>query len=166
MKCKLVGLIIIIFSISLIGGCSSKPKKTEEAKKVIKFATFYSEKDKGGIYEEIAKDYEKLNKNIKVEVTTDFSDESKIRKAITQKNEYDIIGIKRNQVIEFAKSGLIKDMSTTISENNFEKKLYKISLAYGSYNGKTYGIGDMPLSMEWFYNTDLFARNKLKEQRN
>jgi ABC-type glycerol-3-phosphate transport system substrate-binding protein len=167
MRKKLPWMIIILFSISItIGGCSPKTKKIEENKKIIKFATFYPDKDKGEIYKEIAKEFEKINKNIKVEVTTDFGEDSKIRTAVTDKYQYDIIGIKRNLVIEFAKSGLIKDISDIIKENRLDKNLYKISLAYGNYNGKSYGIGDMPMSMEWFYNTGIFERNKLAEPAN
>jgi ABC-type glycerol-3-phosphate transport system substrate-binding protein len=162
-------VIIGVFCIGAftVTGCSSnKSSKTEETKKVIKFATFYSDKEQGGIYKEIAKDFEKVNSNIKVEVTANFGNDEKIKEALSEKNEFDIIGIKRNQLIEYAKAGQLTDISNVIQENKLENKLYKISLAYGSYNSKQYGIGDLPIVNEWFYNVDLFNKNKFKEPVN
>lgn len=159
-------LIIIILISSFFGGCSQKGKGSEKNIKTIKFATFYPEKEQGGIYKEIGKEFEKENKDIKIEITTDFGNEEKVKEAVSQKSDYDIIGVKRNQLIEFAKSGFVSEMSNTIEQNRLDKDLYKICLAYGSYNGKTYGIGDMPMSIEYFYNSEIFKRNKLKEPTN
>lgn len=166
MKKRIISLLIIlVFCGVLFEGCSggSKGESSEESKKTIKFATFYSDKDQGAIYKDLAKDFEKSNKDIKVEVVTDFGNDDKLKEAYTGKGEFDIIGIKRNQLIEYAKSGLLKDASDMIDSNQLNKKLYKICLAYGEYNGKAYGIGDLPMSMEWFYNPGIFTRNKLKE---
>jgi ABC-type glycerol-3-phosphate transport system substrate-binding protein len=159
----LVGILLLLLS-----SCSGKDKSStkDEATKTIKFATFYSDKDQGGIYKDIAKEYEKNNKDIKVEVETDFGNEDKIKEAFGTKGDIDIIGIKRNQLIEYAKSGLLADITKVIDENELTKKLYKISLAYGNYNGKNYGIGDLPMSMEWFYNPDIFKRFNIKEPLN
>lgn len=163
MKKRVISIFMTIILISvLLGGCSSKTKVgTEQSIKTIKFATFYSDKDQGGIYKDIARDFEKTNKEIKVEVVTDYGNEDKIKEAYSNKGNIDIIGIKRNQFMEYAKSGVISDISNMIDTNQYDKKLYKISLAYGNYNGKNYGIGDLPMSMEWFYNPKIFTNNHL-----
>lgn len=167
MRKRLISIVIlIVFATLLFGGCGSKKKASEEETKTIKFATFYSDKDQGGIYKDIAREFEKTNKDIKVKVETDFGNEDKIKEAYSQKGDFDIIGIKRNQLIEYAKSGLLSDMTKVIEENKLDKKLYKISLAYGSYNGTYYGIGDLPMSIEWFYNTEIFRKEKLEEPTN
>jgi ABC-type glycerol-3-phosphate transport system substrate-binding protein len=152
----LIGILTVITALS---GCSnSKKQETKKPdKNTIKFATFYSDKDQGALYKEIAKAFEKANDKIKVEVITDYSDD-KAKESLSQKGDIDIIGLRRDQIIEFSKSGYLKDMSDFIDEKGLSSKLYKISLAYGKYNGKTYGIGDMPVTMEWFYNTDMFKK--------
>jgi ABC-type glycerol-3-phosphate transport system substrate-binding protein len=161
---SLIGILIISL---ILSGCSDK-KNTQgsDAKTTIKVATLYSEKDQGAAYKEIAKKFEESNPDIKIEVMTDYSDETKIKETLSQKGDIDIIGIKRNQVIEFARSGLIADLSQIVEENQLEKKLYRISQGYGKYNGKIYGIGDMPMVIEWFYNADMFSRYGLKEPTN
>lgn len=159
-------IILFTFSSSFLVGCSGKQKTNEAEVKTIKFATFYSDKDQGAIYKEIASDFQKTNKDIKVEVETDYGNTDKIKEVFSSKGDIDIIGIKRNQLIEYAKSGLASDMATIIDENQFDKRLTPISLAYGNYNGKIYGIGDLPMSVEWFYNTDIFKENNFKEPTN
>lgn len=154
-------LIVCIF----FSGCSKKDEKKQADKNTLKVAVVYSEKEQGAVYKEIAREFEKKNENIKVEITNDFSDEEKVREVVSEKGDFDIIGIKRNQVIEYAKSGLITDITDFVEEKELNKKLYKICLAYGKYNGKNYGIGDMPMTIEWFYNVDMFDKYGIKEPR-
>jgi ABC-type glycerol-3-phosphate transport system substrate-binding protein len=169
MKKRLISIVIIAFlGTVLFTGCSGKEKtnKDDKSVKTIKFATFYSDKDQGEIYKNIATEFEKTNKDIKVEIISDFGNQDKIKEALEAKGDIDILGLKRNQLIEYAKSGLLSDMSNVIDENELNKKLYEICLAYGNYNSKNYGIGDLPMSVEWFYNPDIFQRFKLKEPAN
>jgi ABC-type glycerol-3-phosphate transport system substrate-binding protein len=162
-----LSLVITLIVCLILSGCSNKDNKQEaNGKTTIKVATLYSEKDQGAAYKEIAKKFEENNPDIKVEIITDYADETKIKETLSKSGDIDVLGIKRNQVIEFARSGLIADLSQVLEENQLEKKLYKVSQGYGKYNGKTYGIGDMPMVIEWFYNVDMFNRLGLKEPTN
>lgn len=156
---------ILVFSIG-ITGCSSSKKKGEKKsdKNTINFTTFYSADEQGAVYKEIADAFQK-KEGIKVEVTTDYSDD-KIKEALSEKGGVDIIGLRRDQVIEYSKSGFITDLSDFIEEKGLSQKLYNISLAYGKYNGKTYGIGDMPITLEWFYNIDMLKKYDIQEPSN
>lgn len=153
----------MVFSLGLTG-CKKENKKTE-SKKTIKLATFYSDKDNAAIYKEIAKEYEKTNPDVKVEIISDYGDDEKVRNSLSQEGDVDIIGLRRTQVIEYAKSGLINDLTPFVTEKNLTNKLYGVSLAYGKYNGKIYGIGDMPYTIEWFYNVDMFQKYGINEPR-
>ena len=156
---------IFIFSIGITGCSSSKNKEKKKSdKNTINFATFYSDDEQGAVYKEIAAAFEK-KEGIKVEVTTDYSDD-KIKEALSEKGGVDIIGLRRDQVIEYSKSGFITDLSDFIEEKELSKKLYDISIAYGKYNGKTYGIGDMPITLEWFYNIDMLKKYNIQEPTN
>lgn len=149
----------------ILQGCSFGGKNKNEGKnssKSLKIAIMYDEKNQGDAYKQIAKEYEKIN-NTKVEILYNFNDENMIKESISQKEDIDIIGIKRNLVIEFAKSGQLLDITDFIDEKQLNRKLYKICLAYGEYNDKNYGIGDMPMTFEWFYNTTMFNKYNFKE---
>lgn len=163
-KTKIFIIIIMIISLGLTG-CLNKKKKNEEeqTKTTIKFATFYTSKEQGELYKNIAKEFEKKNKGIKVEIIFDYGDDEKIKEALSQGKDLDLVGLRRDQIIEYSKSGFITDISDMVEEKELSRKLYKVSLAYGKYNGKIYGIGDMPMTMEWFYNVDIFKKYKLKE---
>lgn len=165
---KTIGIMlmgILVFSIA-ISGCSNSKKKEEKKsdKNTISFATFYSDDEQGAVYKEIADAFEK-KEGIKVKITTDFSDD-KIKETLSGEGGVDIIGLRREQVIEYARSGFIDDLSDFIEEKGLSQKLYNVSLAYGKYNGKTYGIGDMPVTLEWFYNIDMLKKYNLKEPEN
>lgn len=152
---------ILAFSIAVSGCSNSKDKEEKKSdKNAIQFATFYSSDEQGAVYKEIADAFEK-KEGIKVNIITDYSDE-KIKETLSQKGDVDIIGLRRDQVIEYSKSGFIVDLSDFIAEKGLSQKLYDISLAYGKYNGKTYGIGDMPITLEWFYNADMLEKYNLK----
>lgn len=156
---------ILVFSIGITGCSSSKNKGEKKSdKNALKFATFYSGDEQGAVYKEIATAFEK-KEGIKVEVTTDYGDD-KIKEALSEKGGVDIIGLRRDQVIEYSKSGFITDLSDFIEEKGLSQKLYNISLAYGKYNGKSYGIGDMPITLEWFYNIDMLKKYDIQEPSN
>lgn len=168
MKKHIAILIAVIFAVTqLLTGCS-KGKNNEKDKKekgTIRFATFYSSKEQGALYKKIVKEYEKQNEGVKIDLITDFGDDENIKESLSEKGDIDILGLRRDQVIEYARSGFITDISDFVEEKDLNRKLYKISIAYGKYNGKTYGIGDMPIAMEWFYNTDIFNKYGLTEPK-
>lgn len=167
MKKKVFAIIMIFIILSVMGGCSAKNKGKSESIKTIKFGIMYPDKDQGSIYKDIAKDYEKLNNNnIKIDIITDYGDQDKIKTSLTQTGDMDIIGMKRTAVIDYAKQGLLLDISKLINDNDYNSKLYKIDLAYGEYNGKNYGIGDLPMSMEWFYNPNILEKYGINQPIN
>lgn len=165
MKRILTTLVIIILTINLFG--CNKASKNEEKKTTIKFSTFYSEKSEQKIvevYKNIIDEFQKKHSDIKVEFTTDYADENKIKSDVSN-GEVDLIGLKRQQVIEFAKEGLLKDLSSFFTEKGLDKNMYSVSLAYGLYNDKIYGYNDMPLTIEFFYNADMFKKYGVAEPK-
>lgn len=163
---RLISIFLIFTLIFGVTSCNKKGKEGEENKKTLKVAIMYPEENIGGIYKEIVKEYEKQNPDLKIELTLDLSDESKIKESLTKEDGYDIVGIKRSQLIEYAKTGLITDLTDFIDKNDLRNKLYPINLSYGTFNGKNYGIGDLPITYEWFYNKSIFNKYGIKEPAN
>lgn len=161
-------LVVLILAASLCSGCTkSKEDKTSENNTAnIKIAIFYSEDEQGEIYKSLAKAYMEANPGSKVEVVYDYSDRNEISNALSSDGGIDVIGITRSQLIEYSKSGYLTDITSLSNEMDYENTLYPICLSYGSYNGKLYGIGDMPMTMEWFYNKDIFEKYNLSEPKN
>ncbi|WP_160318204.1 ABC transporter substrate-binding protein [Caloramator mitchellensis] len=161
---KLLSILLVLVFLFNFTSCKKKSGENKEEGKKIKVAIMYPEEQIGSVYKDIVDEYKKLNKDVEVELVMDFSDESKINDSVTKGN-YDIIAVKRSQLIELAKSGLIEDLSDFSEKNELNKKLYPINLAYGKYNSKIYGIGDLPLTVEWFYNKGIFEKYGLKEPK-
>ncbi|SEG12194.1 ABC-type glycerol-3-phosphate transport system, substrate-binding protein [Caloramator fervidus] len=159
---KVVSILLMFILLLNFSSCQKIGSKEKEQKK-LKIAIMYPEESIGGIYKEIVKKYEANNPDVKVELILDFSDETKIKEALTKEGEYDIIALKRNQLIEYAKTGLIQDITDFVDRNGLRDKLYPINISYGTFNGKVYGIGDLPITYEWFYNKSLFNKYGIKE---
>lgn len=164
---RIFALIISIMCLFAFSSCTVFKKK-EESKVKIKFATFYSDKSEQKLvesYKKIIDEYKKKNDKVEIEFVTEYGDDNKIKESL-QNGEVDIIGLKRQQVIEYAKSGMLEDLTTFFTEKELDKKLYGASIGYGLFNDKIYGYNDMPLTMEFFYNVDLFKKYNLSEPKN
>lgn len=164
---RILSLIISVMCLFAFSSCSAFKKK-EESKVKIKFATFYSDKSEEKLvasYKKIIEEYKKKNDKVEIEFVTEFGDDNKIKESL-QNGDVDLIGLKRQQVIEFAKSGMLEDLTAFFQEKELDKKLYGASIGYGLYNDKIYGYNDMPLTMEFFYNVDILKKHNISEPKN
>lgn len=165
---KIAYILAVLLTVSFLSsGCTkSKDNKSSDTSTAdIKIAVFYNEDEQGKIYKSLAKAYMEANKGSKVEVVYNYSDRDEISRTLSTDGKFDVIGLTRSQLIEYSKSGYLTDISSLSKEMDYENNLYPICLSYGSYNGKLYGIGDMPMTMEWFYNKDIFDKNGLSEPK-
>lgn len=170
MNKKLSILIVLIMLMSTTLSCSSQKQSDNSSDNTTKnntitFATFYDSEEQGKIYTSIAKSYEDTNPGIKVELIHNYTDEKEIVDNLSNSPKIDIMGLTRNRFVKYAKSGYLADITSYINENDYNSTLYPITLSYGKLNDKYYGIGDLPMSVEWFYNVDLFEKYNLEEPK-
>lgn len=162
---KISLLVIFLLLFDMFTSCT-KVKNNNQSNVTIKFATFFSEDDDElTVYKNIAKEYEKKNKGVKVQVMPSQSSDD-IVKSLTQSSDFDLIGLKRTQFIDYAKSGYLAEITQSENIKNIIPKMFNICLNYGTYNGKIYGIGDMPMCFEWIYNADMFKKYGIAEPSN
>lgn len=161
-------LIVLLTAAIICSGCNKSKNNTPSDKSTvnIKIGVFYAEDEQGKVYKNLAKAYMEENPGSKVEVVYNYSNKDEISKALSSEGGIDVIGLTRSQLIEYSKSGYLKDISSLSNEMDYDNILYPICLSYGSYNGKLYGIGDMPMTMEWFYNKDIFDKYNLSVPKN
>lgn len=128
------------------------------------FSTFYEEGDRLDAYKDIISKFEESHKNIKINLQAQSNGyDAAINDAFQKGKAPDIMGLQRTKMIEYAKQGNLKDLSGWVNSNKLNEKYYGVNLGYGSYNGKYYGVGDLPYTIEWYYNVDLFRKAKLDE---
>lgn len=166
---KIAYILALLLTLSFVStGCkkSNDNDSSDTSTADIKIAVFYNEDEQGKIYKSLAKAYMETNPGSKVEVVYNYSNRDEISKTLSSEGEIDIIGLTRSQIIEYSKSGYLADISSLSNEKDYENTLYPICISYGSYNGKLYGVGDMPMTMEWFYNKDIFEKYNLSEPKN
>ncbi|MDI6618302.1 MAG: extracellular solute-binding protein [Clostridiales bacterium] len=154
---------MLILMALVFSSCAKKIKKDTDQKTAspvtLVFATFLDDGEQVEAYRDIIKNFEDKNKDIKVDLVfggTGYY--QKISDAFVNNKKVDIVGLKRNKMIEYAKMGYIKDLTQWVDKNDFKDKYYGVNLGYGKLNAKYYGIGDLPYTNEWFYNVDLFEK--------
>lgn len=164
-------IINIIIIASMFSSCflNNTNNEDNDKDKIIEltFSTFFEENEQASSYKEIIDEYEKNNTNIKIKLDCGgYQYDEKINNAFKKGNAPDIIGLQRNKLLTYSNEGYLKDLTNFIDENNFKNKIYGVSLAYGKYGDKYFGIGDLPMTVEWFYNKSIFEKYKLNEPKN
>lgn len=161
---------VIIAAVLLLASCSMDSKKDDNNKNqtvTLMFSTFYEEGAEAEGYKEIIKAFEDSHQNIKVNLQAGGTNyDEKVSTAMQMGNGPDIIGLQRQNMISYARKGELKDLSSWIESQGLKDKYYGVSTGYGKFDNKYYGIGDLPQTVEWFYNPALFKKAGVKEPTN
>lgn len=171
MKKRFTCIAVLASVMLLISSCGNN-KKVEDITPdntavTLTFSTFYEEGVQADAYKEIIKTFEATHDNIKINLQSGAVEyDNKINSALSSGKGPDIIGLQRSRILEYAKQGKLKDITSWVESQGLKDKLYGVSTGYGKYNGKYYGIGDFPQSIEWFYNVDLFKKAGVEEPKN
>lgn len=167
MKRLSIYISLLLSAVLTFTSCSGNTKNDNTKKNetvTLTFATFYEEGAQADAYKDIINSFESSHTGIKVNLQADGTNyDEKISTAMQTGNGPDIIGLQRQNMIDYAKKGDLKDISSWVQSQDLKDKYYGVSTGYGKYDGKYYGIGDLPQTVEWFYNPDLFRRAGVKE---
>lgn len=168
---KLNLLIIALFFLSLaLSSCSSGNNNNNEkpgGPTTITFATFLEEGSQADAYKDIISKFEEKNSDIKVVLDSGANGyNDKIKNSLSSGKGPDIIGLQRSKMIEYVNQGSLKDLTEWVKSSGLKENYYGVNTGYGKLNGKYYGVGDLPYTLEWFYNTDLFKKAGIAEPQN
>ena len=161
-------MLTLIMSIVLTS-CKKENKIDINIKKpvTLTFYTFLEDGKEAEAYKEIINEFEKEHDNINIKLVADANGyNQKIKTALESGKAPDIIGLQRKDMLQYAKQGYLKDLTSFVDSNNIKDKYYGVSLGYGKFENKYYGIGDLPKTVEWFYNVDMFEKAGLSEPKN
>lgn len=165
---KLIIIITSVFFLSIVlSSCGSSNENKSSGPITITFSTFLEDSAQADAYKDIIKEFEAENDNVKVNLQSGSSGyNDTIKNSLEKGKGPDIIGLQRSSMLDYIKQGDLKDLTDWVESSGFKDKLYGVSTGYGKYNNKYYGIGDLPYTTEWFYNTDLFKKAKVSEPKN
>lgn len=164
-KILLYAILIISVSMALTSCKGGSNEEVGEAS--LTFSTFLEEGEQADAYKEIISMFEESHKNIKVNLQSQSSGyDDAIMDALQNDRGPDIIGLQRTKMIDYINQGYIKDISEWVNNSGIKDKYYGVSLSYGKYDGKYYGIGDLPYAVEWYYNKDIFKKAGISEPQN
>lgn len=144
---------LLIFS--TLPACSKNSSKNESGKEL----NLYVEvKDKSSldIIKSLVDEYKKKNPGMKANIN-DVLDKSSTAVDQINKNKVDILFTSRSKMIEYAKKGVLMDISNYYEKNKINEKYDNIITSYGRYQDKYYGIGLAPNALEIVYNKDALS---------
>lgn len=157
-------LIIAAIFLTSCGGNSKKDDNTKKENVTLVFTTFYEEGAQAEGYKEIISAFESSHPNIKINFQAGGTNyDEKISTAMQTGKGPDIIGLQRQNMISYAQKGDLKDISSWVQSQGLRDKYYGVATGYGKFDNKYYGLGDLPETVEWFYNPNLFKKAGVKE---
>jgi ABC-type glycerol-3-phosphate transport system substrate-binding protein len=162
-------VITIFFLCFTLSSCSSGSdnEKKSTGPVTITFSTFLEDGSQADAYRDIIKKFEESNSGIKVDLQSGANGyNDKIKNSLEKGNGPDIIGLQRSSMLDYIKQGSLKDLTSWVESSGLKEKLYGVCTGYGKSASKYYGIGDLPYTVEWFYNTDMFKKAKINQPQN
>ena len=175
MKNRNVFIALIVAALLILSSCNNNKvdnniiNSNNKPKNVVtlNFSTFYEDGAQADAYKKIIEAFENSHSNIKVNLQTgSINYDEKIKTALESEKGPDIIGLQRNKMLQYAKQGNLKDISSWVQSQDLKSKYFGVNMGYGKSDGKYYGVGDLPYTVEWYYNVDLFKRAGVSEPKN
>ncbi|WP_088816403.1 MULTISPECIES: sugar ABC transporter substrate-binding protein [Listeria] len=150
-----VALAVLLLSLVLVacGGGSSSDDGSGSDQKVITYALW--DKEQAPVYQEIAKDFEKENPDVKVkfEITPFAQYFTKLETAITGKNAPDVFWVNIPRAPDYINNGVLMP----VDDVKFDKdKIPEQYLKAYSKDGKLYGVPKDFDTNALFYNKKMF----------
>ena len=163
-------LMILIFTVSMMAGCSSKASnndtesKKDTGKKEINIL-MESVPDTEIIVNHLAEFEEKTGIKVNVEsISYSSMHEKLLTQMLGSTNAYDVIVVDCYWVGEFVEAGWLEDLGSYIDKSKFDTSAYIDSMMemVGNVNGTTYMIPFYNYMMSLVYRTDIFENADLK----
>ncbi|EMG27797.1 ABC transporter substrate-binding protein [Listeria fleischmannii] len=147
-------LVIPVFVLSIVlGACGGSGDANNSDEKVITYALW--DKEQASVYQQLAKDFEKENKGIKVkfEITPFAQYFTKLETAITGKNAPDVFWVNIPRAPDYINNGVLMPLDDV----KFDKdKIPEQYLKAYTSDGKLYGVPKDFDTNALFYNKTMF----------
>ncbi|WP_400246820.1 sugar ABC transporter substrate-binding protein [Niallia sp. JL1B1071] len=163
-KVKLLLSSMLIFSMLLLGACSSGSSGEADGKKEITFM-FRGGPDEKTAYTEAIKKFEESHEGVSVKIINTDADQyaTKLSAAVSGGNVPDVFYLDSGSIANYVDNGIIADITDEIEAANFDlNSVWKFGVDIYRYDGETPGKGalyGLPKDVGPFalgYNKDMF----------
>ena len=149
MKKKIIPLLILICFCSFLVGC--KNKKSSDGKEVNLYYNTQSVKSISYVSDLVKKYEEKQGRKINIIPVNDVSE---IEKHINGKKDSFLVLLDGYDFIDYKNKNYLRDISYLFKEKSIKEKFIDINNLYGINEGRYYGIGLTPYSLNLLYNKE------------
>jgi multiple sugar transport system substrate-binding protein len=163
-KVKILLSSMLIFSMLLLGACSSSSSGEADGKKEITFM-FRGGPDEKTAYTEAIKKFEESHEGVSVKIINTDADQyaTKLSAAVSGGNVPDVFYLDSGSIANYVDNGIIADITDEIEAANFDlNSVWKFGVDIYRYDGETPGKGalyGLPKDVGPFalgYNKDMF----------
>lgn len=163
-KVKILLSSFVIFSMLLLGACSSSSNGNADGKKEITFM-FRGGPDEKTAYTAAIKKFEDSHEGVKVKIINTDADQyaTKLSAAVSGGNVPDVFYLDSGSIANYVDNGIIKDITEEVENADFDlDSIWKFGVDIYRYDGKTPGKGalyGLPKDIGPFalgYNKDMF----------
>lgn len=152
LKIKFSYICLIMIFMFILVSCGKKDNEGNEIQLYFNKETI----QKQDVIEKLVKSYEEISKK-KIKVIG-VSSEEEIKKHISEKEEAKLIILDGYAFYDFVENDLLRDLSYLYKAKQTREKFSIITNVYPRQNGKYWGIGIMPFSLDLVLNTDLLSK--------
>lgn len=152
---------VLVFICLLIVGCGKD--KNKETNTVNLYYNSSTVKSINYVVELIKKYEEKEGKKINL---VPVNSEEEIEKKIGDEKEAALVLLDGYSFIDFNNKNYLRDITYLFKEKETREKFANINNLYGIYEGKYYGLGITPFTLELVYNEELLKSKGIKFEDN
>lgn len=152
---------VLVFICLLIVGCGKD--KNKETNTVNLYYNSSTVKSINYVVELIKKYEEKEGKKINL---VPVNSEEEIEKKIGDEKEAALVLLDGYSFIDFNNKNYLRDITYLFKEKETREKFANINNLYGIYEGKYYGLGITPFTLELVYNEELLRSKGIKFEDN
>ena len=158
-KILLIGLLLLAVASLVFTGCAKKSTALE-------IWSIQMDGDGPGTFQRAIDRFNKVNPDVKVNLTVMANDSYKQRLAVSMASGQTpdlFLSWSGGPMYEYANNNQIVDLTPYMNANNFKNRLLDAAVAQGSYNGKIWGFPLTNVAVcSVFYNKEIFRQYNLQ----
>ncbi len=133
----------------------------------LRVSTYYTTVARAKGYPGVVEAFQEANPGVEVDLwATNTGYHDAIRTQFSAGEAPDVVGTTHDRFMDYARNGMLMDMTDVFYENGLDASLYGLCAGWGKFGDKIYGIADSPAPIEWYYNVDIFEKLGLSEPKN
>ncbi len=144
------------------------PTQAPSQKVTLRWWSYFSPDDRGGLFEPISQEYMANNPNVSFDLAHGVASyNEKVATAFASGDPPELFGIQHYQFMLLVNEKSVTDLTEWYAQSGAKDRVHPAAQAWCSIDGKPYGFSAHDLfADDWYYNAALFEKAGLQEPKN